>query len=114
VHELSIAENIAEIAIDHLRKDGGSVVKVIELEIGTLSGIEIDALNFAMKVVMRNSPLQNAEVRLIIVQGISRCNACGREFDMVDFYTPCPDCGSFDNRLLQGGEMRVKSLLVQD
>lgn len=114
MHELSIAENIAEIALDHLRKDGGSAVKVIELEIGMLSGIEIDALNFALEVVMNNSPLQNAEVRLVIVQGHSVCNACGKEFDLMDFYTPCPDCGSFDNRLLQGGEMRVKSLLVQD
>ncbi len=89
-------------------------MRVIELEIGTLSGIEIDALKFAMEVVMRNSPLQNAELRLNLVQGRSRCNSCETEFDMAEFYTPCPACGSFDNTLLQGGEMRVKSLLVQD
>jgi hydrogenase nickel incorporation protein HypA/HybF len=114
VHELSIAENIVEIAIARLWADGGSAVKEIELEIGTLSGIEIDALTFAMDIATKNTPLQNAEIRILTVQGRLRCDICSVEFDANDYFTPCPSCGSFENLTLQGEEMRVKTLLVED
>ncbi|MFA6233441.1 MAG: hydrogenase maturation nickel metallochaperone HypA [Bacteroidota bacterium] len=114
MHELSIAENIVEIAVAHLRKDGGTAVTEIELEIGTLAGIEIDALTFAMDAATKNTPLQNAEVRILTVQGRLHCNVCGVEFDAEDFFLPCPSCGGFDNTALKGQEMRVKSLLVQN
>ncbi|MFZ1729487.1 MAG: hydrogenase maturation nickel metallochaperone HypA [Bacteroidota bacterium] len=114
MHELSIAENIVEIAVAHLRADGGSSVKEIELEIGTLAGIEIDALTFAMDSATKNTPLQNAEVRILTVQGRLRCDSCSVEFDANDFFQPCTSCGSFDNITLQGEEMRVKTLLVQE
>ncbi|MBE0644745.1 MAG: hydrogenase maturation nickel metallochaperone HypA [Bacteroidetes bacterium] len=114
MHELSIAENIVEIAVAHLQGDARAVVQEIELEIGTLSGIEIDALTFAMDAATKDTPLQQAAVRIITVQGRARCNACAAEFDVEDFFSPCPSCGGFDNTTLQGEEMRVKSLLVQD
>jgi hydrogenase nickel incorporation protein HypA/HybF len=114
VHELSIAENIVEIAVAHLERDGSSAVREIELEIGTLSGIEIDALTFAMDVAVKNTPLEHATVRILPVQGRVSCNACAEEFDVEDFFSPCPSCGGFSNTVLRGEEMRVKSLLVQE
>ena len=114
MHELSIAEHIVEIAVDALSANGNATVREIELEIGTLSGIEIDALTFAMDVVVRNTPLEHAELRIQRVQGRGSCNLCGAEFDMDDFFTPCPSCGSTNCDILRGEEMRVKSLLVND
>lgn len=114
MHELSIAEHIVEIAVDALPADSGVTVREIELEIGTLSGIEIEALTFAMDVVMKNTPLEHAELRILRVQGRGGCNLCGAEFDMDDFFTPCPSCGGTNCDILRGEEMRVKSLLVND
>ncbi|MBR9978899.1 MAG: hydrogenase maturation nickel metallochaperone HypA [Bacteroidetes bacterium] len=114
MHELSIAEHIVEIAVTHLQRDGASRVREIELEIGTLSGIEIDALTFALDVVTKDTALRDATVHIQRVEGRSRCNSCGEEFAMEDFFSPCPSCGTFDSTVLQGEEMRVKSLLVHE
>lgn len=114
MHELSIAEHIVEIAVDALPANSSATVREIELEIGTLSGIEIDALTFAMDVVMKHTPLEHAELRIITVQGRASCNLCGAEFDMNDFFTPCPSCSGTNSDILRGEEMRVKSLLVND
>jgi hydrogenase nickel incorporation protein HypA/HybF len=114
MHELSIAEHIVEIAVSHLQRDGATSVREIELEIGTLSGIEIDALTFALDVVTKNTPLHDANIRILRVEARSRCNACGNEFVMEDFFSPCPACGAFDNTVVQGEEMRVKSMLVHE
>jgi hydrogenase nickel incorporation protein HypA/HybF len=114
MHELSIAEHIVEIAVDSLPGHGSPVVEEIELEIGTLSGIEIDALTFALDVVMKNTPLEHATVRILRVQGRLGCDLCGAEFDVEDFFAPCPSCGGFRNSVVRGEEMRVKSLLVKE
>ncbi|MDX9759203.1 MAG: hydrogenase maturation nickel metallochaperone HypA [Bacteroidota bacterium] len=114
MHELSIAEHIVEIALEHLPAHDGATVKEIVLEIGTLSGIEIDALTFAMDVVMKNTALENASLRIERVQGRARCDSCTEEFDLEDYYSPCPSCGGFESTVLRGEEMRVKSMLVEE
>lgn len=114
MHELSIAQHIVEIAVDALPANSGATVREIELEIGMLSGVEIDALTFAMDVVMKHTPLEQAELRILTVEGRASCNLCGAEFDVEDFHTPCPSCGGFNCDILRGEEMRVKSLLVND
>ena len=114
MHELSIAEHIVEIALEHLPANDGATVKEIVLEIGTLSGIEIDALTFAMDVVMKSTALEHATLRIDRVQGRARCDSCAGEFDLADLYSPCPSCGGFGNTVLRGEEMRVQSILVEE
>ena len=46
MHELSIALGIVKIAEDETAKVNADEVTKIELEIGVLSGIEIESLNF--------------------------------------------------------------------
>ena len=64
MHELSIAINIVEIATEEAKKANVSSVLEIELEVGTLSGIVIDALEFAMDEAIKNSVLQNAKIKI--------------------------------------------------
>lgn len=114
MHELSIAEHIVDIALEHLPADGDGKVKEIALQIGMLSGIEIDALMFAMDVVINGTPLEHATVRIERVHGRARCDLCALEFDIEEYYSSCPSCGGFEHTVLQGEEMRVLSLLVEE
>ncbi len=112
MHEVSIAESIIDIAIDYAQREDVSLFSAIELEIGVLSGIEIDALTFAMDVVCRNTVLDGAEIRITTVPGRSRCATCNMEFDVDDHYTPCPGCGDVRSTVIRGDELRVASLIV--
>ena len=47
MHEFSIAMNIVDIATDYARKENVSVVKEIEIEVGELAGVVMDALEKA-------------------------------------------------------------------
>lgn len=114
MHELSIAEQILEISTEYAEREGVSAVREIELEIGTLSGIEIDALTFALEVVTKNTVLHEAKVTIIDIPAKARCLACGGEFPLEDFFSPCPSCGAFESETLQGQELRVRSLLVDE
>ncbi|MEZ4907084.1 MAG: hydrogenase maturation nickel metallochaperone HypA [Saprospiraceae bacterium] len=60
MHELSIALGIVDLAESEAKKAGGTTIESIELEIGELSGVEIDALEFAWSSATANTMLEKA------------------------------------------------------
>lgn len=112
MHELSIATNIVEIADQYVTKNGASKVLEIELEVGTLSGVVLDALEFAADAAFKDTILENAKRVIHQIEAKARCENCGHEFKVDNHFTPCPKCASFQSQLLEGTELRVVSLLV--
>ncbi len=114
MHEVSIAESIVDIAADYAERENVESFSAIELEIGTLSGIEIDALTFAMDVVCRGTVLNGADVRIHTVIGKARCDSCSHEFSVDDHFSPCPACSELRSTIISGEELRVSSLIISD
>lgn len=112
MHELSIAVAIVKIAEDETKKANAKKVTKIELEIGVLAGIEIDSLNFVWDSAVENTVLETAEKNILIIDGKGRCIDCDTEFSMENIYDCCPNCGSNFKNILQGKELKVKSLEV--
>jgi len=112
MHELSIAIGIVEIAEKEAQKAGVNQVKKIDLEIGTLSGVEIPSLEFAWPMAVENSVLQNAERQIITIEAKAKCLDCGHTFDIQNTFDTCPKCGSYFKDIYQGKELRVKSLEI--
>ena len=113
MHELSIVMSMVDIVEDELKKSDAARVLEIELEIGTLSGVIIEAMEFALEEGVKNTVLSDAEKKIIQIPGKARCNKCNNEFTTDDLFTPCPKCGSFDSTIIQGEELRIKSIVVE-
>ena len=113
MHELSIATNIVEIAEESAKQSNTTVITEIELEVGELSGVVYEALEFAMVEAVKNTMLQNAKRIIIRIKGLAKCSECLHEFYVDDIFTPCPKCQSFKNDIIQGKELRVKSLIAE-
>ena len=112
MHELSIALGIVKIAEDEIKKAEVTKVTQIDLEIGVLSGVEIDSLNFVWDSAIKDSVLEGAVKNISIVAGLGKCVDCDTEFSMENIYDSCPNCNSHFRGILKGKEMRVKSLEV--
>lgn len=112
MHELSIATNIVEIAVEYAEKNNASVVKEIEIEVGELSGVVVEALEFAMDSATKQTILENAKVKIDFIHGKAKCNHCGHEFPVSSIYEVCPKCNSYNSEIIKGKELRVKSLIV--
>ena len=112
MHELSIVQSIVGIAEEQVRKAQANTVDSIELEIGTLAGVEWDALDFAWQAGVTNTVLANAERIVIRIPARASCSNCKNEFELPEWFAPCPNCGETFSNLLQGRELRVKSLVV--
>lgn len=112
MHELSIALSIVEIAEEEVKKAGGNQVEEIVLEIGDLAGVEQEALDFAWKEAVKQTVLEQAKYVVENKAGIARCLNCQKEFILTYIYDLCPSCNDFRKELLQGKEIRIKSLTI--
>lgn len=113
MHEFSIAMNIVDIATDYARKENVSVVKEIEIEVGELAGVVMDALEFCLEAAVKESILEGARMNIISIPAKARCNSCSHEFRIHDLYSLCPKCNSPAPEIMEGTQLRVKSLLVE-
>ena len=111
MHELSIAEAIVRIADGHAA--GRQVVKV-ELKVGHLRQVVPSALAFAFELVAEGTAVAGAELVMEEVPARGRCRACGAETQLDGFPLQCAACAGFDLELLQGEELLVDSLELED
>jgi len=112
MHEFSIALGIVKIAEDEIAKTKAKKVDLIELEIGTLAGIEIDSLEFVWPSAVKDSVLEFAKKKITIIHGKGKCIDCDTIFDVNNIYDSCPNCNSYLKGILTGKELKVKSLEV--
>jgi len=114
MHELSIALGIVKIAEEESKKAAARKIVSIELEIGSMSGIELDALEFAWPVAVKDTVLEEAKREIDWVKAKARCVDCDFEYDVEHSYDNCPICNSYLKEIYQGKELRVKSLEIEN
>jgi hydrogenase nickel incorporation protein HypA/HybF len=112
MHELSVALGIVKIAEDETAKAHAKTVELIELEIGTLAGIEFESLDFVWPSAVKDTVLENAKRKIHKIEARGQCVDCDTIFEMTHLYDACPNCRSNFKGILQGKELRVKALEV--
>lgn len=110
MHELSIASSIRTSIEQLAEKYGESKVLALVLEIGELSGIEINSLLFLWDECMRGSILEHADIKIIRPEGKGKCKQCQMIFPMTTLYTSCPKCQSVQKEIIQGQALKIKSI----
>lgn len=113
MHELSIAMSIVDIAKTELEKTESKSVSEIVLEIGKMSGVVMEALEFAMEEAKKNSILANAKILMVEKPAKAQCANCQHIFEIYEIYEACPKCNSFFSDVVEGKDMIVKSLKLE-
>ena len=112
MHEVFIATEIIEIVEESARQANAENVDNIELEIGELSGIEIEALKMALDISSRNTMADGATIKIHHIKGEAHCLDCGRDSAISELFSICPDCNSYRMNIVKGKEMRIKSITI--
>jgi hydrogenase nickel incorporation protein HypA/HybF len=112
MHEMALCEGIIGIVEDEARKRSFSKVKVVCLEIGVLSHVAPEAMQFCFEAVAARSIAQGAKLEIVETQGTAWCMACSKSIEIKQRYEPCPDCGGYQLQVTGGEEMRVRELEV--
>lgn len=112
MHELSIAVNIVDIALKEAKKASAEKITDVHLDVGALSGIITEALDFAMQMAVKDSILEDAKIHIREIAGRARCEECAKEFPLDDLFETCPHCSSLKLKIIDGQELKIRSLNV--
>ncbi len=108
MHELSVTQSVVDAVAD---KMGGAKVSAVLLEIGKLSGIEPDSVQFCFEIVAGGTTLEGARLEIVELPGEGKCRTCGEVLEFDDRIVLC-SCGSADVEVLAGTELRIRSVEV--
>lgn len=109
---MALAEGVLQLIEDAAREQDFARVSAVWLEIGQLSGVEVEAMKFCFDAVTRDSIAAGATLEIIAVPGIGWCMACASTVPMAEVFGACPQCGGHQMQVTGGTEMRVKELEV--
>ncbi len=110
MHELGITQNIVAIVAEHAK---GTKVKRVILEIGKLSAIMPDAIEFCFDICSQGTILQGAVLEILEIPGLARCRQCGAEIHLEQPFGIC-DCGSKLLDLIAGEELKIKEIEIEE
>jgi len=111
MHEMSITQGIVEICERHAN---GRRVLSLDVEIGELSGIVPEAVEFCFEACSRDTLLEGARLNIFRIPGSGVCQQCGATTPLTVIFGACQQCGGYQVALQSGEEMRVREIEVED
>ncbi len=106
--------NIVDLAITNAKKEHAKCINHIEVEIGTMSGVMIDALRFGFEAAAKNTFAEGAELVINEVAAKARCRKCDAIQPVTAYFEECPICNEFLTDIIQGKDMRVLSVTIDE
>ena len=107
MHELSLTQGLIEIAEEHARRENATVITSVTMEIGTLSGVMPEAVEFAFEACSQGTLADGATLEIRRIPALGRCQQCSQECAMENHLDGCSACGSYALDILIGQEMAL-------
>ncbi len=114
MHEMTIAESVLNVIEDFASKEEDCQrIKIVRLEIGKLSGVEVEAMRFCFDAVAQGTLAEGAELDIIEQDGWAWCFDCRRQVPVEARTDPCAVCGGFRLQMMEGTVMRVMEMEIE-
>ncbi len=115
MHEMGIALQIIEIARDSIPPDLGPVrVERVNLKIGKLAAVVPESLRFCFDIVIKDTPLEGAELQIKEIPVLARCKRCGEQWTIHEPVFTCNTCDSGELEILSGRELDIESIEIAE
>jgi hydrogenase nickel incorporation protein HypA/HybF len=106
MHELAITQSVVDMVV---KRTAGRQVSLVRLEVGQLSGVVPDAMEFCYELLISGTSLEGSTLVVDQIPGAGHCRSCGQDFALDDLILLCP-CGSAEVDVIAGRELRVLSV----
>lgn len=114
MHELAIAQSIADAVEAKAVECHAARVKGVRLKIGEASGIVGDSLAFSFEMLTTTVPiLTGARLLIDSVPHRARCRHCDREFVVENYIAQCPTCHEWSTDIVSGTELQIMEMEIE-
>jgi hydrogenase nickel incorporation protein HypA/HybF len=113
MHELSVTENILKTSLEYAAREHAVKVTAINLNIGQLSSIIDDSVQFYWEFVAKDTICEHARLNFNRIAAEMHCQDCQSHYQLGTEPGPCPSCGSYNVRILSGDEFQLESIEIE-
>lgn len=113
MHELSLAERLIELIEESCVQQTFQHVREIHLEVGSLAGVEVEALRLGIEAAGAGTVAEGAILHISTPKGRAYCLDCSRDIEISAYYEPCPLCGGHHLEISGGDRLILKHLEVE-
>lgn len=123
MHEFSISRAIADVVLDSAREQQAKEVLRVKIEIGRLSFLNPEQVEFWVQVNFEGTIASRAKLDIRVIEPVVHCQACGYrggltvEDDPIHHRLPifsfsCPRCKLGQIKVEEGRECTVKHIQI--
>lgn len=114
MHELSIALRIVESLNEELADEDNLTISAVTIQVGALTGLVPEALQFSWDMATENSKLQGSKLSIEWVDAAGFCPECQAERTITNLQSfRCPVCRSPIQQITGGNELEILTMEVQ-
>lgn len=114
MHELSIAAALIDQVEQAVDGENGSRVLEVRIKVGTLSGVDPEALRLAFPLVCEETIAAGAALAIETIPASVTCRLC-HACTSPDFpFFTCDACGSPDVEIVAGREILLASIEIEE
>lgn len=114
MHELSVANALVTAVVDGLGSSPAPV-REVHVDVGALSGVVPQALEFAYDVACAGTPLEGSVVVVHPRPAVVHCAGCDADATVEGVLVlVCPGCGAPSGDVRSGRELTVTHVVLDD
>lgn len=115
MHELSIAMSIVEFAEEEAERRGSARVSAVYLRLGAFSGVVKDALLSSFEMACADTRVAGSKLIVEEVALVVYCPKCAARREVkTDHWFQCSECGTPTPEIVQGKELEVIALELDE
>jgi hydrogenase nickel incorporation protein HypA/HybF len=109
---MALTESIVEIALEEARKQGARRVVRVFVDVGALSHVEPEALEFCFSAIASGTAAEGAKLEIQRIAGAGWCLDCEKSVALAERYGACPECGGCRVKMTAGDELKIREMEI--
>jgi len=115
MHEMGIAQQLVQIAIDSIPQDiENPKVEKLNLKIGRLASVVEHSLTFCFEIITKDTPLEDARLDIDFIPVTVHCISCDNKWEVTDPVFKCSFCEKGNVKMITGREIEITSMELVD
>ncbi len=114
MHELSVTENLLELALKHAEPTQANRITDLYLVIGQLSSIVDDSVQFYWDFVSKDTLAEGARLHFKRIPTELLCLDCNKSYLPGEEQLSCPYCDGIRVKILAGNEFRLEAIEIEN
>jgi hydrogenase nickel incorporation protein HypA/HybF len=105
---------IDQVGAEVARAGQSGRVIALELSVGRLSGVHVEAIRFAFELLSPGTLVEGARLNVAEPTARVSCQACGACTPIPELVMHCPACGSGEIAIQGGQELLLQSIELEE